>query len=378
MDHALDSETAVQTFVLGELPACTPPGARFFLKTSLDGWTGGLPELEFHRAEGRWVLRRAYPTGALLAYKVTRDAAGSEEGDAWGQRCPDRFALVQGEATHVLDVQRWQDHSSSPRPSSLTGRTEAFTVHSPELDDDFTVIVWVPPQYELPGARFPVLYLHDGGNVFDCATAFAGVEWGCDEAALALAETGLPCLMVAVTVRNAHRAADYVPFAVLTNNFESSAEGYQTFLADTLKPLIDLRFRTLPDARHTAQAGSSYGGIASLYGGLSRPQVWGTIGAFSPSLEVHDKALFTWSAERPAPRSRLYRSHLYLDMGTLEGDSVTEAAELVELTRRYAAQMQGDVQDVKLVIGEGHRHDEAAWAKRFPGFLRWWRERLDR
>ena len=183
MDHALDSETAVQTFVLGELPACTPPGARFFLKTSLDGWTGGLPELEFHRAEGRWVLRRAYPTGALLAYKVTRDAAGSEEGDAWGQRCPDRFALVQGEATHVLDVQRWQDHSSSPRPSSLTGRTEAFTVHSPELDDDFTVIVWVPPQYELPGARFPVLYLHDGGNVFDCATAFAGVEWGCDRIA---------------------------------------------------------------------------------------------------------------------------------------------------------------------------------------------------
>ena len=82
-----------------------------------------------------------------------------------------------------------------------------------------------------------------------------------------------------------------------------------------------MRFQTLPDARHTAQAGSSYGGVASVYGGLSRPQVWVTIGAFNPSLEVHDKALFTWSAEHPAPKSRLY-----LDMGTLEGDSLQEAA----------------------------------------------------
>jgi len=73
------------------------------------------------------------------------------------------------------------------------------------------------------------------------------------------------------------------------------------FSCSTLKPLIDMRFQTLPDARHIAQAGRSYGGMVSVYGGLSRPQVWGTNGAFSPSLEVHDKALFTWSAEHPAP-----------------------------------------------------------------------------
>ena len=65
-------------------------------------------------------------------------------------------------------------------------------------------------------------------------------------------------------------------------------------------------------------------------------------------------------------------------MGTLEGDSVAEAAKLVELTRRYAAQMQDSVRELRLEIGEGHRHDEAAWAERFPGFLRWWLERLAR
>ena len=373
MDFTLDFETAVQTFVLGEVPAGTPLDAQFFLKTGFEDWAGGQPELRFQHEERGWVLRRAYPLGTLLAYKVTRDAADSEEGDAWGQRRPDRFALVQGESTHVLDVQSWQDQKSGPRPSTLAGRTETFTVHSPQLDDDLAVTVWLPPQHGQPERRFPVLYLHDGGNVFDRATAFAGVEWGCDEAAQALAGAGLPCLMVAVTVRSDHRAADYVPFAVSTNDFTSNAVGYQSFLADTLKPLIDTRYATLPDTRHTAQAGSSYGGVASLYGGLSRPQVWGTLGAFSPSLGVHDSGMFAWSEAHPAPATRLY-----LDMGTLEGDSLSGAASLVYLTRRYAAQMRRSVKDVKLVIGEGDRHDEAAWAERFPGFLRWWLDELVR
>ena len=371
MEFTQDFPTAVQTFTLGDLPADTPLDARFFLATGPESWKRGLPELEFWREGETWVLRRAYPLGTLLAFNVLRDA--SEEGDTWGPRRPDRFHPVQQDASHILNVESWQGGEFRPRPCTLTGRTETFGVFSPELDDTFTVTVWIRPQSTQTGARFPVLYLYDGGNVFDCATSFSGVEWGCDEAAQALAEAGLPCLMVAVTVRGAHRENDYVPFEMPGNSAPSSADAYQTFLAGTLKPLIDLRFRTLPDTRHTAQAGSSYGGVASLYGGLSRPQVWGTIGAFSPSLDVHDKALFTWSAGHPAPGTRLY-----LDMGTLEGDSLQEAAWLVFQTRRYAAQMRGTAGEVRLAIGENQRHDEAAWAARFPGFLRWWLEGLDR
>ncbi len=369
MGYSHDFQTAVQTFTLGQLPPGTPADAQFFLVTGLEGWARGLPELKFQWEGDAWTLRRAYPLGTLLAFNVLMD--DSEEGDAWGQRRPDRFHHVQEEASHSLHVFSWQGQEQSPRPSTLAGSTETFSVFSPELGGTFTVTVWTPPQYSQEEQRFPVLYLHDGGNVFDCATAFAGVEWQCDEAAQSLAEQGLPCLMVAVTVRGAHRENDYVPFDMAGNDAPSSAEGYQTFLAETLKPLIDLRFRTLPDARHTAQAGSSYGGVASLYGGLSRPQVWGTMGAFSPSLELQDKALFAWSTEHPAPATRLY-----LDMGTLEGDCLEEAALHVYRTRRYAVQMRVAVGEVRLAIGEDHRHDEAAWAARFPGFLRWWLEGL--
>jgi predicted alpha/beta superfamily hydrolase len=371
MDYTQDFETAVQTFVLGELPVGTPTDASFYLFTSVENWESRRPELQFQLEDGRWTLRRAYPLGTLLSFTVMRDAPGSEEGDAWGQRRPDRYTVVAGEATHLLNVESWQDQARQPRPSTLTGHTESFTVHSPELGDDFMVTVWTPPQAETTDQRFPVLYLHDGGNVFDCATTFAGVEWGCDEAAQTLAEAGLPCLMVAVTIRGAYRAHDYVPFDILHNKVQSSAAQYQGFLADTLRPLIDARFPTLLDAQHTAQAGSSYGGVASLYGGLSSPEVWGTIGAFSPSLGVNDGALFSWSAGYPAPATRLY-----LDMGTLEGDSLTEAAQHVHRTRLYAAQMRPRLREVKVEIGEGYHHDEAAWAARFPGFLKWWLDGL--
>lgn len=376
MDSSHDFQTAVQTFTLGDLPANTSSDARFFLVTGPEGWKRGLPELEFRRDGNTRVLRRAYPLGTLLAFNVLVFNVLMDscvEGDAWGQRRPDRFHPVQEATSHTLHVLSWQDHENTPRPSTLTGTTETLSVFSPELDDTFTVTVWTPPQHTQTGARFPVLYLHDGGNMFDRASAFAGVEWECNEAAQTLAQKGLPCLMVAVTVRGAHRENDYVPFDMAGNDAPSSADACQTFLAGTLKPLIDLRFRTLPDARHTAQASSSSGRLASLYGGLSHPHIWGTIGAFSPFLEVHDKAIFTWSAEHPAPRSRLY-----LDMGTLEGDSLQETAWLVFLTRRYAAQMCVTVDEVQMAIGEDHRHDEAAWAARFPGFLRWWLEGLER
>ena len=373
MDYSHDFQTAVQTFTLSDLPANTPSDAQLFLVTGLEGWKRGLPELEFRREGDAWVLRRAYPLGTLLAFNVLMKMNSCEEGDAWGQRRPDRFHPVKEAASHTLHVLSWQGQEHTPRPSTLTGNSETLSVFSPELDDTFIVTVWTPPQHTQTGARFPVLYLHDGGNMFDQASAFAGVEWGCDEAAQALAEQGLPCLMVAVTVRGAHREHDYVPFDLAANDAPSSADAYQTFLAGTLKPLIDLRFHTLPDARHTAQAGSSSGGLASLHGGLSRPHIWGTIGAFSPFLEAHDRAIFAWSAAHPAPRSRLY-----LDMGTLEGDSLQEAAWLVFLTRLYAAQMRQTVGEVRLAIGEGQRHDEAAWAARFPGFLRWWLEELER
>ena len=174
------------------------------------------------------MLRRAYPLGTVLGFNVLMDSC--EEGDAWGQRRPDRFRLVREAASHTLPVMSWQGHGNTPHPSTLTGNSETFNVHSPERDNTFTMTVWTPPPYTRAGERFPVLYLYNG-NMFDQASTFAGVEWECDEAAQALAEQGLPSLMVAVTVRGTHRENDYVTFNIADNDFSSSVDACQTFLA---------------------------------------------------------------------------------------------------------------------------------------------------
>ena len=355
--------TAEQTFVL-DVPANTPADAEFYLQTNLSGYAPALPEYRF--VEG--VLKADFPNGALLTYKVTRGSRESEEGDHWGERRPERRTVVGGAATHQIKVERWQDlDGGAGRPSTLAAGIETLTVHSPELNDDLTVLIWTPPGYARSAERYPTLYLHDGQNVFDRATSFAGETWAADEAARVLAAQGAPCLLVAVCVREQHRGSDYVPFPIGANDFQSTAPAYQTFLAQTLKPHIDARYRTRPEREASAQAGSSFGGVASLYGTLSRPDVWGTCGAFSPSLWVQDGALLDFARQHPAPELRLYA-----DMGTHEGLFVEDAAAAVRQTRWFAARSAPFVREVKLQIGEGHWHDEPAWAERLPGFLRWW------
>lgn len=368
-DYARFFETVPQTFVLAELPPGTPPDAEFYLQTGLEQDQPDRPELKFQREDGAWVLRRDYPLGTLLAYKVTRGTRETEEGDAWGQRRPDRKVVLDRAMTHRIEVQRWMDGPRSERPSTLSGHIERVPVHSPELDADIELLVYLPPSYERGDKHYPVLYLHDGQNVFDAATSYCGEEWGCDEAAETLACERLECIMVGIPVRGEQRNRDYTPFKAEVNGYAPDADAYLAFLTDTVKPRIDTQFRTRPEVAQTALAGSSFGGLISLYGGLSRPDVFGTIGAFSPSLWVGDGALLRWTDGQTAPDSQVY-----LDMGTHEGEFAQDAAVTVHQTQLYAASLADRMREVKLEIGAGHWHDEPAWAARFPGFLRWFLE----
>ena len=165
--------SAEQMFVL-DVPENTPADAEFYLQTNLSGYAPALPEYKFVNG----VLRAEFPVGALLTYKITRSSSESEEGDAWAERRPERRTVVGGPATHHISVQSWQDlDGGSGRPSTLAAGIDTLTVHSPDLGDDFTVLVWTPPGYAGSSERFPALYLHDGQNVFDAATSFAGETW---------------------------------------------------------------------------------------------------------------------------------------------------------------------------------------------------------
>lgn len=156
------------------------------------------------------------------------------------------------------------------------------------------VTVWLPPGYDESNARYPVLYMHDGQNLFDASRAAFG-EWGVDEHLTRLTGTGQVRLPIVVGVWNTPlRLREYVPadlIAALPDEVRASllgmyggeplSDGYLRFLVDELKPMIDAAYRTLPGRDDTVIAGSSMGGLISLYAMMKHPEVFGSAGCLS-------------------------------------------------------------------------------------------------
>lgn len=229
-------------------------------------------------------------------------------------------------------------------------------------------MVWLPPVYGTePERRFPVLYLHDGQNLFDGRTSYvAGRTWRAHATADRLCRERLtePLILVGINNTGTRRMAEYTPSP---DPRLGGGEGplYGRLLVDELLPLIDDSFRTLPGPAHTGLAGSSLGGLISLTLGLSYPQVFGKLGVLSPSVWWnHREVLARVGAATPDPRPRIW-----LDMGLSEGLRHLRDTDL--LHRRLTTHGWKDERDLRYLRVPGGLHDEAAWARRFPRVLQW-------
>lgn len=277
----------------------------------------------------------------------------------------------------------WQPYQTLYPPENghtVSGTVQvAEDVHSPQLNNDRQILIYLPPSYESSSKRYPVLYMHDGQNLFDPATSFAG-EWGVDEALETLAaETGLEAIVVGIHNSSEGRLDEYSPFH---DAHHGGGRGnlYLAFLTHSLKPLIDAQFRTLPDRKHTGIMGSSMGGLISLYGYFHREQVFGFAGVMSPSFWFGEGAIYDYVENAP-----FLPGKIYLDVGTREqGGSLTALRKLSNSRRTY-----GSVRRMKrILVRKGYRlrrhlcyveekwagHNEAAWARRLPQALRFFLE----
>jgi predicted alpha/beta superfamily hydrolase len=236
------------------------------------------------------------------------------------------------------------------------------------------IAVYLPPSYGyLKTAHYPVLYMHDGQNVFDAKTSYAG-EWGADEAAQALAARGWECVIVAVPNMGVRRLDEYGPWRedrVRLPGLEDGAGGhaheYLDFLLEDVKPLIDHGFRVLTDAGHTGLAGSSMGGLVSLWAALEAPDVFGFAGCFSPALWVGKGNIFKYAQSHIASGLRVY-----MDCGTQEGGSSRDNKAYLSDVRRMRELLEAQgCYDLVYLEDEGANHSEAMWRKRFPAALEW-------
>ena len=263
----------------------------------------------------------------------------------------------------------WYDYRDRHPHNTVTGTLKVYeTLHSPQLNNNRDVFVALPPGYDNPHRRYPVVYMHDGQNLYDQHASYAG-EWQVDETLHTLHAEALDAIVVGLPNMGNDRIKEYSPFRSYRWG-EGRADDYLKFIVHTVKPLVDQSFRTLPDREHTGIMGSSMGGLVSVYGFFRFCDWFGFAGVMSPSLWFDGGAIFPYVLQ-----SKHCPGTLYLDMGGRESPTGPGG---MNYGLRNARRMQ------KLLQSKGYRagqnllyvedveagHTESAWAYRLPNALR--------
>jgi len=374
------SKTVKVKFVVA-VPEETAEADAVYLSGNLDamgGWNAqGIPLKR--QANGDYTASVDLPRGAKLEYKANRGSWSTVEKSSLGREIANRVLVLDNDKTERITVANWREPTTTqPQESTTVGDVRYHRdFHSRILANNRTLIVWLPPEYESdPGQRYPVLYMHDGQNLFDASTSFAG-EWRADETAMRLiTEKRIePIIIVGIENNGPARVNEYTPTRSATTRtgtlVEEGGQGeqYEHFLIEEVKPFIDRTYRTLPDREHTAVAGSSLGGLISLHLAWKHNDVFSKCGCISPSLWWDNfKMLRAFESDH----DWMKRTKLWVDMGTAEGagmglDKNLLAARFLEAIMMRVGLREGI--DYQYLEVEGAGHNEQAWSERFDQVL---------
>jgi predicted alpha/beta superfamily hydrolase len=216
---------------------------------------------------------------------------------------------------------------------------------------DRDVVIYLPPSYdENWHERYPVVYMHDGQNLWDDASAFGGTSWNVRGAMDAGFLDGSIHEAIVVGIDNTSaRFSEYTP--------GDGGRKYLDFVANGLKPIIDREFRTLAAREHTGIMGSSLGGLISAFAGLSRPETFGLVGAVSPSTWWNG----TWIVGQ-VRNAETIPVRVYVDSGD-SGAARDDVVNTAELARAYRDRQA----NLKYIVQNGASHNEYWWRQRLPG-----------
>lgn len=347
---------------------------------------GSLPELGPWEPDGlamtgegpeRYAQMHA-PQGASVEYKFTLGSWANEALGEDGLVPGNHVLVVEGnvEASHEIaafkDLDRWIEDVEG---SGVKGQLIYWQdVESEFLGPTRHVGVWLPPGYDPDGsARYPVLYMTDGQNLFDPRIANTGVDWGVDESIVRLMETGvIPPVIVVGAWSTDERGPEYSPW--------HRAPDYARFLIEELMPRVDAEFRTLTGPEYTAVMGSSMGGLLSFYLVTRHPEIFGACGCVSTHFPLSEAV---WAqvitgddaaTESPDEQPYILRdfeagltvpkgTRYWFDYGTEGLDA--EYGPTHETVRAWLLE-QGLVEGEDFVVREyeGADHDEASWRTR--------------
>lgn len=350
-------------FELIGLPKAGEGQPAYFVAGNFNNWSPNDEKSKFIKSEGnKYGLEKSLPAGSY-EFKITRGSWASVESSAAGKTLANRSFYLQKDTVIRLDIAGWADAFAKEAPKSTASANvklldSAFVM--PQLQTKRRIWIYLPPSYAQSKKAYPVLYMHDGQNLFNQVTSGYG-EWGVDEILDSLsAKGGKEYIVVGIDHGGAERLKEYNPYD--SQYGKGRGKAYVAFLVETLKPYIDLHYRTLKDSRHTAIAGSSMGGLIAMYAMTAYPQVFGKAGIFSPAFWL-GKAIET-DVKNALPQLKGHQ--VYFVAGDLEGKMMVRDMESV-----YQLLITGrgdEAKNIKLVEKADGKHSEWFWHREFPAF----------
>jgi predicted alpha/beta superfamily hydrolase len=361
------------------------------------GADAGMPDA------GATLLRIHYPAGSHTI--TVRGSAGGlswTSGAATTRSSGDVYTRVISGAAEwkpLLDGATWargpnyrvaagQTVDVWPHFTTVKGQvvTLIASFHSTILNDDRPIYAYLPPSYdENTEATFPVVYMHDGQNLWAALPQLAaGATWNVDTTFDIASESGtcsgwagldfctgdsdcdagrcetFPEAIVIGAANTPQRIYEYTPTTDPTTPGGGGADLYLRMLVEELKPIVDGMLRTRPDVASTAMAGSSLGGLVTAYAGVTKPRVFGRLAELSPSSGWNGGVIITdVLGSLPAPDRPLF---VYVDSASGAADDEVD-------TRALAAAYADAGIPLRYVVQDGGMHNETYWGQRFPGAM---------
>lgn len=366
----LQNSYAQVTFLVEKLPENTPENATIYISGDFEGWSGGQEPYKLSQNKNTYFITLPKQS-TTIHFKFTQGSWNSVETDLEGNDLNNRtYTFTSKTDTVKAEILNWANTTikKSTATENVSVLSEKFYI--PQLDRNRKIWIYLPPGYDESDKHYPVMYMHDGQNLFDSSLSFSG-EWEVDETLNKLyQEKGIAMIVIGIDNGGNKRLDEYSPWK---NEKYGGGEGeaYVDFIVNDLKPYVDKNYKTIANKNQTAIMGSSMGGLISYYAALKAPDVFGKIGVFSPAFWFSNES-FTYAKTN----GNIKDTKMYLLAGDKEGEKV--AIDEINQTVKGINDM------VKILKQEGFTpdnittkvvpdglHNEKMWRENFEEAVLW-------